>query len=227
MIFSMVVSRRVRSSRIRKRWALALLCLGLACRHPARAPTLEDSAREINAQLPARWRGKIEFVPGTIEAKGWRYRLLVPKGWPPSQVDGAVEPPDNDQVDHSLTFGFNNELRVSAQCGGDCGPVRDWRSASQDQMFHQFETGYVRGSILSDEQQPNGRLMIFQRSPEKGLDVKVVPGDKARLVVRAWWTPKEDRYHVCYGTLSDESFELAPAMAAACMTATATRVAAP
>lgn len=178
---------------------------------------------EINALIPARWKGRIELVPGTIVWKDWRYTLLLPKGWVESQIDGAVEPPDNNVVDYSQVFGFNNEVRTFAQCGGDCGGVKDWKTASDKQMFRQFTTGLIRGVVLSDQEQPNGRLMIQQREPEKGYDVKVVPNDKARLVIRAWWNPNEDRYHVCHVTLSDLSYDLAPAMAAACMTATVER----
>lgn len=98
--------------------------------------------------------------------------------------------------------------------------VKEWRKASHTQMFEQFVTGLIRGTVLSDQELPNGRLMIFQRNPEKGSDVKVTPGDKARLVIRAWWDPKADRYHICQVTLSDLSFELAPVAAALCMTAT-------
>jgi hypothetical protein len=189
-----------------------------------REPTLAESAAEINALIPARWKGKIEFVPGTIVWKDWRYSLLVPKGWPASQIDGAVEPPDNNVVDFSPMFGFNNEVAVFAQCGGDCGGVKDWRAASDKQMFNQFTTGLIRGTVLTDQALPNGRLMIVQRQPEKGTDVKVVPGDKARLIIRAWWDPKEDRYHLCQYTLSDLSYDLAPVAAALCMTATAERI---
>jgi hypothetical protein len=206
---------------------VALALLLASCRSAPRQPTLAETATQVNALIPAKWRGKIEFVPGTIVAKDWRYSLLVPKGWLVSQIEGALEPADNNVVDFSPTFGFNGELRTEPLCGGDCGPIRDWRVAADDQVFHSFEIKYVRGKVLSDERQSNGRLMIFQRAPEKGFDVKVVPGDKARLVLRAWWNAKEDRYHFCQATLSDDAFELAPAMAAACMSATAERVKAP
>ncbi len=202
--------------------ALALgSALGAGCGKSApRAPTLAESAAEINALIPEKWKGKIEFVPGSIVFKNWKYTMLVPKGWLDSQIHGAVEPPDNNVVDFSKTFGFNNEVAMRALCGGDCtGEVKEWRAASDKQMFHQYSSGLIRGTVLSDKALPDGRLFIFQRSPEKGTDVKVVPGDKARLVIRAWWNPKEDRYHTCVVTLSDLSYELAPVMAAACMTA--------
>lgn len=199
---------------------------GTGCgRGAKKPPTLAEQAAEINALIPARWKGKIEFVPGTIVWKDWRYSLLVPKGWLDSQIDGAVEPPDNGELDFSPTFGFNNEVSTFAQCGGDCGGVKDWKVASDKQMFSQFTTGLIRGIVLSDKEltNPPGRLMIQQREPEKGYDVKVVPNDKARLVIRAWWNPKEDRYHICQVTLSDLSYDLAPVMAAVCMTATVER----
>jgi hypothetical protein len=198
----------------------------LGCGHRAAAPpSLEQLAAEINAAIPAAWTSKIELAPGAIEWKSWRYSLLLPKGWPASQIDGAVEPADNNVVDYSPTFGFNNEVRVVAQCGGDCGGVKDWRVAADKQTFLQFMNGYVRGKVLSDDVQANGRLMIFQREPEKGYDVKVVPGDKARLVIRAWWEKNDTRYHVCQVTLSDISYQLAPVMAAACMSATVKAIA--
>lgn len=190
-----------------------------------RKPTLAEEAVEINRLIPDKWKSKFELEPGQLEWKGqWRYKLLLPKGWLPSQVEGAVEPPDNNVVDQSPTFGFNNEVSVFAACGGDCGGVKEWRKASHTQMFEQFVTGLIRGTVLSDQELPNGRLMIFQRNPEKGSDVKVTPGDKARLVIRAWWDPKADRYHICQVTLSDLSFELAPVAAALCMTATEEKI---
>jgi hypothetical protein len=189
-----------------------------------RPPTLAEAAVEINALIPEKWKGKIELVPGSIVYKDWKYSLLLPKGWPESQIYGAVEPPDNNVVDFSPTFGYNNEVAMRPLCGGDCGGVKEWKAASDKQMFRQFTTGLIRGSVLTDKELPDGRLFIYQRSPEKGSDVKVVPGDKARLIIRAWWNVKEDRYHTCHVTLSDLSYELAPVMAAACMTATAERV---
>jgi hypothetical protein len=203
------------------------LWIAVGCRGGAdKQPSLEQLAKRFNAEIPEKWKPKIELAPGAIEWKDWRYTLLLPKGWPASQIDGAVEPPDNNIVDFSPTFGFNNEVRVVAQCGGDCGGVKDWKAASDKQMFQQFHNGLVRGTVLSEEELPNGRLMIFQREPEKGFDVKVVPGDKARLVIRAWWQKNADRYHVCHVTLSDVSYELAPVMSAACMTATEHAIAA-
>lgn len=206
--------------------AAAVAAAGGCGKKAPRKATLAEEATEINKLIPAAWKGKIEFAPGDLEWKGqWRYKLLLPKGWVPSQVDGAVEPPDNNVVDQSPTFGFNNEVSVFPACGGDCGGVKEWRKASHTQMFEQFVTGLIRGTVLSDQELPNGRLMIFQRMPEKGSDVKVTPGDKARLVIRAWWDPKADRYHICQVTLSDLSFELAPVAAAVCMTATEEKLA--
>ncbi len=204
------------------------LALAVSCGRAAKKPlTLDEQAAEINALIPPKWKDKILFVPGTITFKDWKYSLLLPKGWVDSPLAGTVVPPDNNIVDFSPTFGYNNEVSTVALCGGDCGGVKDWKAASEKQLFSQFTTGLIRGKALSDQPMENGRLMIYQRSPEKGNDVKVVPGDKARLVIRAWWDPKEERYHHCQITLSDLSFELAPVMAAVCMTATAERIAAP
>jgi hypothetical protein len=200
---------------------MLLAMLVLSCRaEPKKAATLEQVASEINALIPEQWKTKIEFAPGVIDFKKHRFTLLLPKGWVPSQLDGIVVPPDNNIVEMSAVFGFNNDVSVRTQCGGDCGGIKDWKAASDYQTFEQYTTGRVRGIVLSDEATPNGRLMIFQREPQKGADVKVVPGDKARLVMRAWWEKNDTKYYMCQATLSDLSFLLAPAMAAACMTAT-------
>ena len=200
---------------------LALAVAAIGCGKRPQPPSLPELAAQINATLPAAWKDKFSLTPGTIDAKGQRYTLLVPKGWVASPAhEGTIVPADNTIIDASPVFGFSNEVAVSSYCGGECGPGRDWRKVSDDQFFAQFKDTRVRSTILTDEQQPSGRLMIVQREPEKGSDVKVTPQDKARLVLRAWWEKNGTSYHLCQVSLSDISYELAPAMAAACMTAT-------
>lgn len=200
------------------------MALAAGCGKRATAPSLPELAKELDATIPAAWRDKLSLEPGEVIAKGFRYSLVVPKGWVRSAVhEGTLVPPDNTVIDASPTFGFNNEVALGSYCAGEC-VVRDWREASDAQIFAQFKDGRVRGTVLTDEQQPNGRLLILQREPEKGSDVKVTPQDKARIVVRAWWEKNATSYHVCQVTLSDISYALAPVMAAACMTATATPV---
>ncbi|HRC59290.1 MAG TPA: hypothetical protein PKU97_25385 [Kofleriaceae bacterium] len=207
------------------RWLVSLLAVSAAvgCRRAAPKPGLPELAAQINAAIPAAWKGKVTLEPWTVDSNGHRYALLLPKGWKLSPVhEGTVVPADNNQLDDSEVFGSGNEVSVMSYCAGDCSPGRDWYKASDDQIFAQFRDMRVRGTVLSDERQPNGRLLITQREPEKGTDVKVTAQDKSRIVVRAWWDKNGSSYHVCQVVLSDVSYELAPAMAAACMTATAT-----
>lgn len=206
--------------------ALGSVIAAASCGKGASRPSLAELAEQVNAAVPPKWKDQFSLTPGTIDADGFRYTLLVPRGWVQHKVhEGTVVPPDNNDVlDASPVFGFNNEVVVSSQCGGDCQPGRDWRAVSDAQLFAQLRDGRVLGTVLSDEAQANGRLVIFQREPEKGTDVKVTPQTKARLVMRVWWDKKGSSYHLCQGTLSDISYELAPVMAAACMSATAAPV---
>ncbi len=159
-------------------------------------------ATAVNALVPAAFKDKLVFEKQDIATDLGRtkttYTIAFPKGW----KRGSSEMFANFDAPSEAGLGFGTQMKVSANCGGECKP-KDWNKVV-DEYFQSIITG---GKVVKDVKGKTSRLLVSESTGGMG---------PATDVVYAWWTEGGKESYYCAAKIAAEGKDTVPAFEKAC-----------